>query len=224
MNQPEHRTDRELLDLIHGTPWLAHLLAHFDFDVSRHAEGPVEPVKLADGSSLEMIAGAADGGAFFLVGRGPVRPVLYVGSEGEGGLVALSLRDTLALVTGLPSLHDATTFSLEEDEGRRLLGWLAEADDVIREDWPTLDQDRARVQAALDLPPVYDLLPSLHAAAADESYRPVNDHGDRYRSMIEPVEAGDAMDINVAAAMPRDVRMESAPESDEPIPGQIELF
>jgi hypothetical protein len=224
MNQPDHRTDRGLLDIIHGTPWLADLLAHFDFDVSRQAEGPVEPVKLADGSSLEMIAGAADGGAFFHVGEGPVRPVLYVGSEGEGGLIALSLRDALALITGLPSLHDATTFSLDEDEGRRLLGWLAEADAAIREDWATLDQDRERVRATLDLPPAYDLLPSLHAAAADESYRPVNDHGGRYRSMIDPVEADDAMGIDVAATMPRVVRTEPASEPADPIPGQIELF
>ena len=93
MNRPPHepqpRSDRDLLDAIQGTRWLAQLLARFDFDVSRRAEGPVEPVSPADGSPLEMVAGSADGGAFLLMGKGAVRPVRYVGPEGEGGLIAL---------------------------------------------------------------------------------------------------------------------------------------
>jgi hypothetical protein len=55
MNRPHRRTDRELLDLIHRTPWLAH------FDVSRRAEGPVGPVSPPDGSPLDLIAADAHG-------------------------------------------------------------------------------------------------------------------------------------------------------------------
>jgi hypothetical protein len=42
-------------------PWPTDQLALFDFDVSRRAEGAVEPVSLPDGSLLEMIAGEAHG-------------------------------------------------------------------------------------------------------------------------------------------------------------------
>ncbi|GAA0247514.1 hypothetical protein [Cryptosporangium japonicum] len=184
-------SDRELLGTIQATPWLTELLAFFDFDVSKRADGPFEPVSLSDGSVLDMIAGDAGGGAYFLVGAGSVRPVVYAGSEGEGGLIAHSLRDALALLIGLPSLHDATTSSLDEDGGRHLRDWIARADQIIRADRPTLDQDRERVRAALDLP-AGDLLPSLHAAAADERYRPINAQGDRYRSMVGPDDFVDA--------------------------------
>ncbi|MGW0436549.1 hypothetical protein ACWDV4_28875 [Micromonospora sp. NPDC003197] len=78
------QSDRVLLDQIRATPWIAALLVRFDFDVSRGAYGPVEPVHLSGGESLEMIAGDASGGAFMLVGSGSQRPVVYVGSEGEG--------------------------------------------------------------------------------------------------------------------------------------------
>ncbi|WP_436533599.1 hypothetical protein [Actinoplanes sp. HUAS TT8] len=181
------RTDRELLDTINGVPWITDLLALFDFDVSRHAAGPVEPVTLPGDAALEMIAGDGSGGAFFLVGSGADRPVVYVGTEGEGGLVAHSLRDALALVVGLPSLHDATAIPVHQDNGARLLAYLSKADEYLREDWPDLDQDRTRLRETLDLPDAYELLPGLHAAAADSRYRPVNGQGVPYRAMVDGV-------------------------------------
>jgi hypothetical protein len=88
-------TDRRLLDMIHDTPWIADLLTWFDFEVARAADGPILPVTLASGEPLEAIAGDSTGGSFLLVGTGDPRPVLYVGSECEGGLIARSLRDAL---------------------------------------------------------------------------------------------------------------------------------
>lgn len=181
--------DRALLDQILTTPWIAELLAEFDFDVSRVANGPVEQVHLAGGESLEMVAGDGSGGAFMLVGSGAVgsgaqRPVVYVGSEGEGGLIATSLRDALALVVGLSSIHDATSKPFGEDGGE-LRAWLDEADEYIRDDWPQLDADRDRLREALDLPPAdNELLAALHRCAADEDHRPISDVGDRYSSML----------------------------------------
>jgi hypothetical protein len=177
-------SDTDLLDLIRNTPPLAELLRQFDFDVARTVNGPPEPVHLAGGQPLEMVAGDAAGGAYLLIGTGPERPVLYVGSEGEGGLVATSLRDALALIAGLPSLHDATAQPFGDDGGAALRASLAECDEEIREDWPELDADRRRLREALDLPPADGLLEALHRAAADEEYRPVSDAGDRYESML----------------------------------------
>jgi hypothetical protein len=141
-------------------------------------------VHLASGERLEMIAGDAAGGAFMLAGTGEQRPVVYVGSEGEGGLIAKGLREALALVVGLSSLHDATAVRLNDDGGARLRASLADADDEIRQDWPELDADRARLREALDLPLADGLLDALHVAAADGEYRPVSDRGDRYESML----------------------------------------
>ncbi|MBV1853119.1 hypothetical protein [Catellatospora tritici] len=165
----------DLLARIHATPGLAELLAwRFDFDLTR--TDSVEQVHLAGGEPLTPIAGDASGGTFLLT---PSGAVVYAGSEGEGGLVAHSLRDALALRVGLPSLHDALALPL----GDELLRSLAEADDFIREDdamdpdGQTLDEARAHARQALDLPHADGLLAALHAAAADEAYRPISEHG-----------------------------------------------
>jgi hypothetical protein len=172
------------LALIRETPWIADLLAWFDFDIERVESGPVEPIHLPGGRPFEMIAGDATGGAFLMVGADPDGPIVYVGSEGEGGLIADGLRDALALVVGLSSIHDATAKPIEPDGGVRLREWLAEADEGIRGDRPGLDLDRARLREALDLPPADGLLESLHKAAADDDYRPINEYDERYESML----------------------------------------
>jgi hypothetical protein len=170
----------DLLAQIMATPWLAALLAdRFDFDVTRL--DPVEPVRLADGDPLEPVAGDASGGTFLRTAAGAI---VYAGSEGEGGLIASNLRDALALVVGLPSLHDALARPYDDD----LRAYLARCDDEIRHDdtlqgRPALDGDRARVRDALDLPPADELLAGLHAAALDETYRPISEHGS-YEPML----------------------------------------
>ncbi|MFE9689869.1 hypothetical protein [Micromonospora sp. NPDC005806] len=180
---PDALADSALLEQIRRTRWIADLLAWFDFDILRAANGPVEPVHLASGETLEMIAGDASGGAFLLVGTGSRRPVVYAGSEGQGGLIATCLRDALALVVDLSSIHDATARPYGEN-GEQLRRWLAEADGSIRADRPRLDADRQRLREALDLPSADGLLEALHRAAADEDYRPIADDGEPYESML----------------------------------------
>lgn len=175
--------DRELLRLIRSEAWISELLVWFDFDLDRAANGPAEVVHLPGGEPLEMVAGDASGGAFLLVGSPDRdRPVVYAGSEGEGGLIAPDLRTALALVVGLSSIHDATSMPL--GDGVRLREWLRHVDDEIRDDRPGLDGNRARLREALGLPEADGLLEMLHAAAADERYRPVSEHGDVYDSML----------------------------------------
>jgi hypothetical protein len=177
-------TDAALLERVRSTPAIAKLLTDFDFDVARVAGGPAEPIHLASGEPLEMVAGDASGGAFMLVGSGDQRPVLYAGSEGEGGLIATSLRDALALIASVSSIHDATAGRWDDDGGAAVLAMLAEADEELREDWPDLDEDRQRLREALALPAGDGLVEALHRLAADETYRPISDAGDRYDSML----------------------------------------
>jgi hypothetical protein len=173
----------DLLAQLRATPWLADLLAEqFDFDLTR--DDPIEPVHLANGESLTPIAGDGAGGTFLLT---PSGAVVYAGSEGEGGLIAVNLRDALALIVGLPNLHDALALPLGDELGP----WLQEADDEIRRDDATrgpgrlsLDEARAQACQALGLPPAdSDRLAALHAAAADDVYRPISEHGP-YASML----------------------------------------
>jgi hypothetical protein len=175
--------DDQRLALIRTTPRIAELLTGFDVDVTRVADGPPEPITLPGGEPLEMIAGDASGGAFLLVGSQRTRPVVYAGSEGEGGLIAASLRDALALVVGLPSLHDAVSLPWGDDGGR-LREWLAAEDEDLRRADQELDAKRAELRATLDLPAASELLEALHVAAADDRYRPVNARGDSFDSML----------------------------------------
>ncbi|WP_229074496.1 hypothetical protein [Actinoplanes sp. DH11] len=149
---------------------------------------------------------------------------LYVGSEGEGGLIAKDLRDALALIVGVSSLHDATAVPVDEDDGRALRAFLARADDEIREVRPELDNDRVRLREVLGLPPAGDaLLRSLQESAADITYRPINEWGDRLRPMLAWLEdAEEAERPAVQAAPPLPVMAAARP--DEPLPGQLDLF
>ncbi|MFF5496906.1 hypothetical protein [Streptomyces aquilus] len=59
-------TDRALRLLLRDTR-LAELAAYpFDFDVERAGYGPVEPVRLAAGGTLRIVAGDAGGGTYFV--------------------------------------------------------------------------------------------------------------------------------------------------------------
>lgn len=168
-----------LLSTIADTPWLNSALTDFDFELDRSAHGPAEPVHLADGRALTMFAGDASGGAFLFAGEGgEERPVVYAGSEGTGGLIAMGVREAVAMVVHLPSLHDALAAAL--DDGMRLRDHLDRAEQEIREYRPDVAEVRARVAAALDLPPAAGLLERLHAAAADDGYVVVSDEGNRY--------------------------------------------
>jgi hypothetical protein len=90
----------------------------------------------------------------------------------------MGVREAVAMVVHLPSLHDALSAPL--DDGTQLRERLERAEREIREYVPNVAEIRARVAAALDLPPADGLLERLHAAAVDDGYVVVSDEGNRY--------------------------------------------
>ena len=106
--------------------------------------------------------------------------MVYVGSEGEGGLIATSLRDTLALVVGFSSIHDATALPL----GDELRTWLVKTDEELRAERPELDDDRRRLRRHWTCRPPATSWKVLHRAAADNRYRPINDEGYPSNTML----------------------------------------
>lgn len=183
-------TDDEVLARIRESPQLAEDLAWVDFELERAASGLIEPVHFMGDPPFDVIAGSGAGGSYLLVGPpAPERPVVYVGSEGEGGLVATSLRDALALLAGVASLHDTLNRSWEPDDGATVRAWVATCLQEIREDHagrgvhPTFDERQARLRAQFGPPYADELLERLHRNMADERYRPISEWGP-LRSML----------------------------------------
>ncbi|WP_405590788.1 hypothetical protein [Streptomyces sp. NBC_01092] len=118
---------------------LAELAAFpFDFDISRAAHGHVEEVRLASGAPLEVVAGDATGGTYFVCADGSV---LYADSEGSAGLIGSGVDEALEIIIGLAEAEDDDEDE-EDEEGFR--------DDLdVRDD---LDAARAELRAALGFP------------------------------------------------------------------------
>ncbi|MFF9914918.1 hypothetical protein [Streptomyces sp. NPDC013457] len=99
-----------LLDLIQNTPEIDLLLrSSFGFGIHRKHCG--DGLRLASGAPLEVIAGEAAGGAYFLCAeQNGCRPVVFASSEGQGGVLADDLADALEIIIGL-EWHDCLSFS-----------------------------------------------------------------------------------------------------------------
>ena len=86
----------------------------FEFDVRRKAVS--ESPRLASRIPIVGIAGDFTGGMFYLCGDvGSPRPVLYASSEGDAGIIATDLRETLELVVGFPYWRDSLKYSAGGD-------------------------------------------------------------------------------------------------------------
>ncbi|MFE7767219.1 hypothetical protein [Streptomyces sp. NPDC057438] len=155
-----------LLDLIQNTPEIDLLLrSSFGFDIHRKHYG--EGLRLASGASLEVIAGESAGGAYFLCAeQNGRRPVVFAGSEGEGGLLADDLADALEIIIGL-EWHDCLSFSGGGDVA--VMQIAAQHRERTRDKYnPDIDHEAAQVAAALSLRivPVPDLVIRLQAAVS----------------------------------------------------------
>lgn len=97
------------LRLLRENPRLAELAEFpFDFSLDRARYGHVEPVRLASGGSLEVVAGDAGGGTYFVCEDGSV---LYADSEGSAGIVGSDVDEALEILIGLEGEED-----LDEEE------------------------------------------------------------------------------------------------------------
>lgn len=149
-----------------------------DFEPARAGHG--EDIRLPSGEPVRAIAGDGAGGTYYQVGAMDAgeRPVLYISSEGEGGLVAESLAQVLELVIGLPYWQDCLP-------GRGFP--LAALEAEYRTTFPDLDARRDRVSALLGLarPPAAELVARLHACVARgvPDYVPVGPNGEAYRPL-----------------------------------------
>ncbi|MFJ9098504.1 hypothetical protein ACIRJM_08450 [Streptomyces sp. NPDC102405] len=154
------------LGLLRQDPRLAELADFpFNFSLARAEHGHVEPVRLASGGPLEVIAGDDAGGTYFVCGDGSV---LYADSEGGAGIIGSGVDEALEVLIGLPGWHDCTRLSPEDGE-EKILAYVAEVEREIREECEiSLDEERAELRAALGFPersPV-ELVGMLHAALA----------------------------------------------------------
>ncbi|PBC60484.1 hypothetical protein BKI49_28655 [Streptomyces sp. Tue6028] len=150
------------LRLLRQDPHLAGLAAFpFGFDLSRAAHGHVEPVRLASGGPLEVVAGDDTGGTYFLCADGSM---LYADSEGGSGIVGSSADEALEIFVGLPGWHDYLGLS-PQDGAEKILAAVAETEDELRECYG-FDDERTEMRAALGFPersPV-ELVGMLYAA------------------------------------------------------------
>lgn len=128
-----------------------------DFEPSR--SGQCEAIRLPSGTPLQAVAGDGNGGTYYQAGAGAGagRPVLYVSSEGEGGLIAASLPEALELLIGLPYWQDCLP-------GRDFP--VAELEAEYGSTFPDLDERRDRVTTLLGLsrPDTPELLRRLHTS------------------------------------------------------------
>lgn len=169
-----------MFDRIRENARAAALLADvFDFDVARL--DPVEPVRLASGGELRVVAGDASGGTFFVCDDGPV---LYADSEGGAGIVAADPDGVIRLVVGVPTWHDVVASAPDVDAMRAS---FAASYAELKLDEPRIDQLRSEVVAELefDQVSVEELLVSLSRCLTELSpgYVLFNENGDEYDAL-----------------------------------------
>ncbi|MFI9827434.1 hypothetical protein ACIHIX_07070 [Streptomyces sp. NPDC051913] len=134
------------LRLLLQDPRLAELAAYpFDFDVERAGYGHVEPVRLASGGPLRIIAGDAGGGTYFVCEDGSV---LYADSEGSAGIVGASVDEALEIMIGLEDAEDHDEDDEDTEDGGGL--GLERARTELRAALGFVERPRAELEALLD--------------------------------------------------------------------------
>jgi hypothetical protein len=124
--------------------------------------------RLQSGEPLEVVGRDAGGGYFCLYrGGGEGEPrLLYVGSEGEAGVLARSLSEGLQMMIALPYWRDCLKFSGggKLEEMRKAQGGLEAS---LRESRPDLDVLRQQAYAALGLTAPAAPVDLLHQAVTE---------------------------------------------------------
>ncbi|MFE7270225.1 hypothetical protein [Streptomyces sp. NPDC057623] len=101
------------LRLLRADTRLAELAAlALDFDIDRAAHGHVEEVRLASGGPLDIVAGDAGGGTYFVCADGSM---LYADSEGSAGIIGSSVDEALEIMIGLAEADEEEDDEDDED-------------------------------------------------------------------------------------------------------------
>ncbi|NNN35608.1 hypothetical protein HLK59_35650 [Streptomyces sp. S3(2020)] len=128
------------LRLLRANPRLAALAEFpFDFSLARAEYGHVEPVRLVSGGALEVVAGDAGGGTYFLCEDGSV---LFADSDGMAGLVGSGFDEAFEIRIGLGGED-------EPDEEKEYYGFEA-ARAELRAALGFPERSREELEALLD--------------------------------------------------------------------------
>ncbi|MGW1540807.1 hypothetical protein ACWCPM_11295 [Streptomyces sp. NPDC002309] len=136
------------LRLLREHPHLAALAAFpFGFELGRAAHGHGEPVRLASGAAIKVVAGDDTGGTYFACADGSM---LYADSEGSAGIIGATVDEALDTLFGLPGWRGC--LSLSPDDGEEaVLEHVTEIEDELRECYG-IDKERTELRAALGFP------------------------------------------------------------------------
>lgn len=141
----------------------------FDFRPSR-ASTASTLFKFGGSDAFELIATDASGSEFAICQSSKIsgRPLLYVSSEGQAGVVARNLEEWLSTMVAIPHWHDCLKFSGggKLEEMRRVLPF-SEAEAL--QDSPQLESIRKKLRARLELPLLTDPVHSLFMAVTELS-------------------------------------------------------
>jgi hypothetical protein len=159
------KTEVGLLKVLRTSPDVSQLLErHFDF-VSLPAPTESRLFRLGEKAYYELVGRDKSGGEFALCDNEilPTRPLLYISSEGQAGIIGPSLENGLSMIIDLPYWHDCLKFSGggQIAEMRRV---VSIAEDENLELAPQLCSIRHKLRAWLTLSPLPDPVYALHAA------------------------------------------------------------
>jgi len=141
-----------------------------DFDVAEPLDDSWFQIRPDIGR--QAIAQDGTGGIFAFLGSGTSenRPVLFISSEGQAGLIATTLSEALQLMIALPHWRNCLKFSGggKLEEMQRVVPF---SELEIREDEPDIDALRAELFNGLGLIKPINALEKLHSCLCDTSYR-----------------------------------------------------
>lgn len=146
-------------------------ILEYDFDFSPATSStPSSLFQFRDATSYELVGTDAADGEFVLCESRALatRPLLYASSEGQAGVIAVSLQDGISIIVDLPYWHDCLKFSGRGQlaEMQRVVP-LAESD--LLAERPQIASSRQALRTLLGLSQLPEPIRVLHSAVTELS-------------------------------------------------------